>query len=177
MFTARAQFRNAILERPTASRVKDCSAVFDAEKLLFSGNDRTRSCAKNKASRVKKTIETESPKIQLTSSRFEMNRFKALQILRLKNLLSGKSLKRPQTSELETVVTLESSSVATPKKKDRTCALSRKVNKDRTRALSTFETAATDNLSYVFGGSSVEDAIVELPIIEDHDDVVNNNVR
>ena len=127
---------------------------------------------------MKNRLEIESSNNQ-SSSRSEINRLRALQILRSKKLLSGKSSKTPQISKRETVVTPNSGSVATSKKKkDRTCAWSRKAKGTiRACSTSTFGTVATDNISYAsFGGSSVHDAIAALPIIEeDHDDIEKGN--
>ena len=46
LFSAKARFDHAILERPTAQRTKHCPALYNGEKLLLGALDRAMSHAK-----------------------------------------------------------------------------------------------------------------------------------
>ena len=165
LFSAKARFEHAILERPAAQRTKYCPALYYREKLLLGALDRAMSHAKTSVDRANEKLRVSGLPVD-ASERAYKNYLNALKIRRSKeqqtcNSTNGNFGSKPQPScsrgrgpaevqkflheSLQTSARVESSKPKVPKVEVKGIPV------EKTSTLS-------------LRGSSLDDVIAELPI-------------
>ena len=167
LFSAKARFEHAILERPTAQRTKDCPALYDGEKLLLGALDRAMSHAKTSVDRANEKLRVSGLPVD-ASERAYKNYLNALKIRRSKeqqacSSTNGNVCSKPQPScsrgregpaEVQKFLHESSQTSARVESSKRP-----KVPKVEVKGIPVEKTSTLS-----LGGSSLDDVIAELPI-------------